>query len=220
MTDCESFKGWRDALSKYWTQNFQNIYSSLEQAVDECKKFYNTEEVNKYGIIVFSIKPEAINLENSNILLDANIIVREENFKPSEIMMMYQWFNRLKCNVFLQEEDIESVKSLAIDNKEKVLRKFETYQVKSHEPFFVKGFTENLISNDFAIRNNVRDSLLYELYIGTIDFLMTDDEDIVSEAKALYLQKYVLTSKQFLHLAELEQPTLIDYKMMQVKVFF
>ena len=133
VTDCESFTSWREALSKYWIQDFQNVYSSLEQAIDECEKFYNTEEVNKYGIIVFSIKPEAINLQNSNILLDANIVVREENFKPSEIEMMYQWFNQLKCNIFIQEDDIESIKSLAIDNKENVLRKFETYQVKSHE---------------------------------------------------------------------------------------
>ncbi len=51
------FKTWEDALMEYWQQDFKNLYNSLEDSLYECYKFYPKKEVDRYGIIVFSITP-------------------------------------------------------------------------------------------------------------------------------------------------------------------
>lgn len=56
VTDIKVYKTWKDALFLYWKEDFNNMYSSLIDLINECDKFYNKEEVEKYGIVVYTIE--------------------------------------------------------------------------------------------------------------------------------------------------------------------
>ena len=49
------YSSWHDALYEYWDEDFKGLYSSLEEALKECYRFYAKEDVEKYGIIVYGI---------------------------------------------------------------------------------------------------------------------------------------------------------------------
>jgi len=71
------FPGWREALEDNWQQDFQNLYSTIDEALKECYKFYPKNEVDTYGIIVYDIEPLKTDILQSSILIDTNIrIVR------------------------------------------------------------------------------------------------------------------------------------------------
>ena len=51
----ETYPNFNEALRSYYFQDFQGLYNSFEECVDECNKFYEKEEIDKYGIVVFRI---------------------------------------------------------------------------------------------------------------------------------------------------------------------
>ena len=67
VTSIELFLDWRAALEKYWQQDFQDMYESMEAALLDCEKFYTAEDVAKHGIVVFGIKQVELSL--SDILI-------------------------------------------------------------------------------------------------------------------------------------------------------
>ena len=73
------YKSWKEALEENWEQDFKNIYSTLEEALHECYKFYPKKEVDCYGIVVFDVEPMFMTYDKVNILLDTNIIIKRES---------------------------------------------------------------------------------------------------------------------------------------------
>ena len=63
------YESWSEALSNYWEEDFKGLYDSLESAFLECRRFYKDEDVQKYGIIVFDVKPVTINYSKTQISL-------------------------------------------------------------------------------------------------------------------------------------------------------
>ena len=51
------YKNWEEALEKNWQSDFKDLYSSFDEALRECYKFYTKHEVDKYGIISYDIEP-------------------------------------------------------------------------------------------------------------------------------------------------------------------
>lgn len=51
----EVFPDWESAVQQYWQNDFVGLYQSIEEALFACKRFYSQEDVEKYGIIVFTI---------------------------------------------------------------------------------------------------------------------------------------------------------------------
>ena len=88
------YHSWKEALLNYWEEDFKGLYDSLESAFIECRRFYKDEDVNKYGIIVFDVKPVKTNYSKASVLLDTNIIIKREslnNVSP-EVSKLFNWF--------------------------------------------------------------------------------------------------------------------------------
>ena len=51
------YKDWKEALEKNWQSDFKELYSTLDDALKECYRFYTKQEVDEYGIISFDIEP-------------------------------------------------------------------------------------------------------------------------------------------------------------------
>lgn len=56
VKDIKVFSNWKEALANYWQEDFRGLYSTFDEVVFECLKFYPIEEVNKLGIKVFYFK--------------------------------------------------------------------------------------------------------------------------------------------------------------------
>ena len=101
------YKGWKEALEENWEQDFKNLYSTLEEALHECYKFYPKEEVDRYGIVVFDIEPLFMNYEKVNVLLDTNIIIKREsgNNASYEVAQLFNWFTkRILLHIFIKQQ--------------------------------------------------------------------------------------------------------------------
>ena len=72
------YKDWKGALQDNWQEDFKNIYSSLEEALHDCYKFYSKQEVDQYGIVAYDIEPISINYCDCSVLLDTNIVIKRE----------------------------------------------------------------------------------------------------------------------------------------------
>ena len=109
VSNIEVYKSWEEALKKYWGQDFKCIYSNLNLAIKECCKFYDSKDVEKYGIVVFSVAPMKYQLKESKILLDTNIIiareslVSEKNNIANKVMLSLKWLTDLCCRLFYSE---------------------------------------------------------------------------------------------------------------------
>lgn len=51
----ETFQHWDKALSQCWKEDFKDLYSSLDELINVCNTFYSKEDIEKYGIVVYSI---------------------------------------------------------------------------------------------------------------------------------------------------------------------
>ena len=101
----QTFKTWEDALIGYWQQDFKNLYNSFEDVLNECFRFYPKSEVDRYGIIVYSISPLEVSYDDISILLDTNILIkRESNSNNSfEISKLFNWINNKKLDIYIHK---------------------------------------------------------------------------------------------------------------------
>lgn len=53
----EIFSSWDEVINKYYSSEFSCLYEDKETALLECKTYYSDEDVKKYGIVSFAIKP-------------------------------------------------------------------------------------------------------------------------------------------------------------------
>ena len=51
------YRDWKEALEKNWQSDFKDLYTTLDEALKDCYKFYTKQEVEEYGIISFDIEP-------------------------------------------------------------------------------------------------------------------------------------------------------------------
>lgn len=50
------YKDWRSALKDTYKEDFAGLYNSLDECIKACSQFYKQEDIDKYGIVVYSIE--------------------------------------------------------------------------------------------------------------------------------------------------------------------
>ena len=214
----EYYNSWEEPLEKYWENDFQENFASLEEAKKECYKFYSRDDVMKNGILVFEIEPYTIELKGSNVLLDTNIVVHREssNNIAYEVIQLYKSLDKLKANKFVIEDEIKKHKDKEVVAN--MLGKLEAYNYLVPMPIDDIDFV-NIISKYSNDENSQIDNkFLYQVYKGLVDYLITDDKGILAKARELYLDDFVLSSSEFLNLVEKKYPSFITYKVLSIKL--
>lgn len=215
---CES---WEEAISKYWDNELSNIYSTKQEAVNDCSKFYTRGDVRQNGIIVFEIELFKKELFGANVLLDTNIIIHRESSDniAYEVVHLYKNLDKLKARKCVLEDIKDEIKRHK-DKKvvENMLSKIDTYV--SIRPREIDDLTfSNVISKYSKDENSVIDNkYLYLAYKGVVDFLITDDKGILSKSKELQIDDCVFSASAFLKIISEKYPELIDYKVLSVKL--
>lgn len=214
------FPSWIEALKTNWQQDFQNLYSTIDEAMQECYKFYPKDEVDTYGIIVYEIEPLKTDILQSSILIDTNIIIKREssNNVTFEIASLFNWFAKKGSEIFVHELSKKELSThrdeLVKNNMLTKLESYNTLPVFTHQP---DDYFEAVVSRYVKDQNGIVDNaLLREVYDGNVGILLTDDNLILRKAQELYIRDRVLTSAELLSWFESCDPKNIEYKMLAV----
>ena len=221
VKNVKHFYSWEEALEKNWLSDFDGVFNSFDEAIKECYKFYSRDEVKKYGIEVFEIEPRFIEIKNSNILLDTNIVIHREssNNIAYEVIQLYKSLEKLKVNKYVLEDIKDEIKKHKNKNiVENMLAKIDAYNCLQSKPIN-DLFFEKTVSKYSSNENSQIDNIfLYQVYKGYVDYLITDDRGILLKAKDLLIDDCVLSTADFLSLVESKYPSLITYKVLSVNL--
>ena len=216
------FPGWREALEDNWQKDFKSLYTTMEEALKECYKFYPKKEVDTYGINVYEIVPLKESIINASVLIDTNIIIKREsnNNASFEIATLFNWFAKKQNEIYIHELSKEEINSYHKEEvKETILTKLFSYNTLPKFPQIRDPFFESVVSQYSKDKNSEIDNkILKEVYDGNVGILLTDDNLILKKAEQLYIRNKVFTSAELLSLFENADPKNIEYKMLAVKL--
>ena len=216
------FSGWREALEENWQKYFKSLYSTMDEALKECYRFYPKREVDAYGINVYEIEPLKENLSDACVLIDTNIIIKREsvNNVSFEVAKLFNWFAKKKNRIFVHKLSKEEIANYGDEKvKQAVLTKLNSYDELPSFSYIKDSFFEYVVSQFSKDKNGEIDNkLLKEVYDGNVDLLLTDDNLMLKKAEQLYLRDKVLTSAELLSRFEHSDPKNIEYKMLAVKL--
>jgi len=156
-------------------------------------------------------------------LLDTNIIIHRESdrIQNNDIGVLFFWLDKLNTQKCIHPATVDELNH----HKNKVAVgvmnvKLENYNVlKTVAPMAPQV---EKISNLYDANNNdvIDTKLLNEVYVGRVDYLISEDKKIHKKAKELNLSNKVFTITEFLEKAISENPGLVDYKVLAVKKSF
>lgn len=215
------FYDWESALAEFWEDDFGGLYSDFEELIKECHKFYTADEIKEYGIDVFDIALDDPKFQNARYLLDTNIIVQRESVNNccSEISLVYQSIDKFKGTKLyhpLTAKELDGYKDEP--TKKAMITKLNSYE-KLSESEIHDDYFEQIVSASGDDKTGKNDNeILYQVYSGRVDFLITEDRGILRKAKGLYLRDRVFNSNEFLTTIEKRNPSLIDYDALSVSL--
>lgn len=216
------YASWEEALRDNWENDFKDIFSTLEDALKECYKFYPKDEVDRYGIISYDIAPLFTDYKNATILLDTNIIIKRESVNNNSIYVsrLFNWLDKEKVKKYIHRLTIDELST----HKDEALKNSMLIKVKSYDilpnfaneddDFFKSSVGKYPMDKNGEIDNN----LLREVYFDNVDILVTDDFLILRKAEELYMRDRVMTSEELLNIYEKAYPDKIEYKVLSVKL--
>ena len=217
-----TYKDWKEALEKNWQNDFKNLYSTLEEALKECYRFYPKDEVDKYGIISFDIEPCYVDCCDETVLLDTNIVIKRESINnvSFEVVKLFNWFEKKSVAYYVHsssKEEISTYQDSTIRNN--LALKLNSYNELPHFPTVSDEILEKVLlqfSDD--ANGQIDNKLLKEVYSDNVGLLLTDDKLMLKKAEMLYMRDKVMTSSELLAKFESKFPKNIEYKMLAVKL--
>lgn len=217
-----TYRDWKEALEKNWQNDFKNLYSTLEEALKECYRFYPKDEVDKYGIISFDIEPCYVDCCAATVLLDTNIVIKRESINnvSFEVVKLFNWFEKKSVAYYVHsssKEEISTYQDSTIRNN--LALKLNSYNELPHFPTVsdeILGKVLLQFSDD--ANGQIDNKLLKEVYSDNVGLLLTDDKLMLKKAEMLYMRDKVMTSSELLAKFESKFPKNIEYKMLAVKL--
>lgn len=214
------YSSWEDALRENWEEDFSYNFSSFEEVLSLCHKFYKKEDVDKYGIVRLNISPLNPLFNNNRVLLDTNIIIQRESYNNVnfEVMRLYKWFDTLKSKKVIHPiTKVELNKYNDLNIRKIICTKLDSYETIIPRKVDDLNFEE--VCSKFSLdQNSVNDNqILYQIYEGVADLLITNDGTILKKASLLGIKEQVLSIQEYLKKVESIFPEKIDYKILSVK---
>ena len=158
------------------------------------------------------------------ILLDTNIVIHRENKRVSNYSIghLFRWIDRLKHDKIIHPYSISEIKKYRDpETQEAISVRLDSYNVIQtiREPdakFLMKINQPEKNDND-----HIDNCLLYEVYLGRVDILITEDRRLRNKALQVGLGDRVFSINSFISKVTAENPSLIEYKALSVKkVYF
>lgn len=153
-------------------------------------------------------------------LLDTNIVIHRENVKATNLSIgqLFHWLDTLHYEKIIHPYTVDELRKYSNSQMQELYdAKLSAYtkmrSVASQTSAFI-----NLLSDSPKTDNDIIDNqLLYEVYCGRVDILITEDRKMRMKAEKLGIAEKVFTINAFITKAALENPALIDYKALSVR---
>ncbi|MCA6072401.1 MAG: hypothetical protein LE178_02505 [Endomicrobium sp.] len=153
-------------------------------------------------------------------LLDTNIIIHRENNKISncDIGHLYRWLDKLHYTKVIHPHSIKEIKKY----KDKYVQENFSVKLNAYELIKVvveptEDFLRIFTDVDKTENDKIDNYLLFYVYSGKVDLLITEDKNLINKAKKIDIGDKVLSINQFIVKETEANPDLVDYKMLAVK---
>lgn len=214
------YPSWEEALKDNWKEDFNGLYSSLIEVLQVCQKFYSRDLVKQYGIVKYDIEPLFRKLRNNRVLLDTNIIIHREGYNnvTFEVANLYKWLDKLKSKKLIYPKTKDEIKKYQDANARKSITiKLDSYEELIPNAINDDFFNSVVLSFSQDVNSLIDNEILYQVYDGLSDLLITNDTKILKKAELLGIRSLVLSVEEYLRTVESEYPEKISYKMLSVK---
>lgn len=157
-------------------------------------------------------------------LLDTNIIIHRENKRATNYSVghLYRWLDKLKYEKVIHPYTVmEMGKYRDPETQEALAVKLDSYnRIQTLAEPDVR-FLELLNTPEHSDNDKIDNCLLYEVYLGRVDILITEDRKLRAKANIVGLGDKVFSINAFISKATAENPALIEYNMLAVeKILF
>lgn len=157
-------------------------------------------------------------------LLDTNIIIHRESMQATNysIGQLFYWLDKLHFEKLIHPLSVKELRKANNSAQQSIYdARLSAYtQMKTIAPQ-TDEFKSLLVNAEKTENDVVDNQLLYEVYCGRADILITEDRKMRKKADTLGISGKVFTINSFVSKMTDENPSLIEYKALSVKkVFF
>jgi len=154
------------------------------------------------------------------VLLDTNIIIHREASKVvnQDIGVLFNWIDKLKYSKYIHPITIEEL------NRNRDSKTVETMNIKIGSYNLIRNLAPTSIPLEAVSKkvdttpNDLSDTqILNEVFCDRVDILISEDKKIHIKAQLLGIADKVFKIDQFLEKVTIENPDLVDYKVLAVK---
>ena len=157
-------------------------------------------------------------------LLDTNIVIHRESMQATNysIGQLYYWLDKLHYEKLIHPFSINELRKANNSAQQAIYdARLSAYTQMKTVAVQTDDFKAALVDAQKTENDMVDNQLLYEVYCGRADILITEDRKMRNKAEALGINDKVFTINSFVTKMTEENPELIDYKALSVKkVFF
>ena len=158
------------------------------------------------------------------VLLDTNIVIHRENKRVTNYSIghLFRWLDRLKYDKVLHPLTVTEIQKYRDPETQDVIAvKLESYELLKTILEPSEEFLRLVAEPERTPNDHIDNCLLYEVYLGRVDMLITEDRKLRNKAIRIGLPDKVFSIDAFISKATGENPSLIEYKALSVeKVFF
>ena len=157
-------------------------------------------------------------------LLDTNIIIHRENKRVTNYSIghLYRWLDRMGYEKVIHPYSVTEIQKYKDPETQEVLSvKLDAYNVLRTIKDPTADFLALIGIPEKTENDYIDDSLLYQVYVGRVDILITEDRRLRNKATKIGLSDKVFSINAFITDATSKNPELIEYKMLAVeKTYF
>lgn len=154
------------------------------------------------------------------VLLDTNIVIHRENRKVSNYSIghLFRWLDKLKHDKIVHPLSVSEIQKYRDPEVQEAFEvKLSAYNILQSTATPTQEFISRTGVAEKTENDRIDNCLLYEVALGHVDLLITEDRRLRNKATRLGLTNKVFSIDTFISLASAENPDLIEYKMLAVK---
>ncbi len=220
VTSVKMYDNFEDAIVDSWNDDFKGQCNCFQDALKICYRIYSKSLMNSKGILKIGIKPMSLNYRNLRVLLDTNIIIHRESYDnvSFEVSNVYKWLDVLNCRKLIHPDTISELEKHG-DIK---IRRGMNIKLNAYEkiiPTTISDVFFNNVMKNFSTDDNslIDNNILYQVYSGIADLLITQDKKILLKAEKLYIRNQVISTDEYLKNVEKLFPEKIEYNVLSIR---
>lgn len=153
-------------------------------------------------------------------LLDTNIVIHRENIRATNLSIgqLFHWLDVLHYEKLIHPYTVAELRKYSDEKMQELYdAKLAAYTQMKCVATQTASFVELLNDAPKTDNDRIDNQLLFELYCGRADILITEDRKMRLKAERLGIADKVFTINAFITKSTSENPNLIEYKALSVR---